>query len=132
MPLTDIILIPDAIELPELDEDPSTIVWETHTDLPDVLTFRITDDGRLARKDAEYEAVDREDRPYPDASEGTFEAMVGAFEITDSEWSGIEYTGTIPFGGTIDGEWFCYEATFTDGELQDVERVSDAEYAVNE
>lgn len=132
MPPQDTIELAPSIDLPEFEDDHTEVRWITVTDEPEINTYRITDGGALYRSDPTYEAVPPGERPHPDAESGSVEAMVGAFEEAETEWEQLDYDGVVNFHATVAGEWYGYEATFSDGELEHIERVDEDAYELME
>lgn len=116
------------VKFPAIDIDPYTVSWQTKSIArghPMMDTYRVTDEGRLLREDAEYESVPEEERPRYDPEEGfesEFERMIGSLQKVHQEWSDTEYHGTFEFHRTIDDAYVSLEAKFTDGKLVEITR----------
>lgn len=110
----------DDIPLPEFDGDPNDVEWQSKTfdDAFCLERVRITADGRLLREDARYEEVPLEDRPHPDEY-----PMLGSMNKVTEGWTDAEYHGIFHFYASVDDEWYAYDAKFTDGDLEAIERV---------
>jgi hypothetical protein len=90
----------------------------------DMTTIRITENGRLEIERGDYETVPKEERPYPN-DEGIL-GMMGSIRKVNRRWDDLNLHGMFNFygnsGPNFDGEWFEYNAKFTDGALVRIER----------
>jgi len=113
------LLIEDGVELPKFNGEKER--WQTK-DMDDLLmdNYKITSDGRLFHESYETYTVPKEERPHPDANEGSIEAMAGSMGTKNHEWVDIEYHGTLEFHGVVDDDLHSFVAKFTDGELEEI------------
>lgn len=116
------------IDLPDFDGDPSQVEWQTKTfSRPQLDVYKVTEDRRLLKEDAEYEVRPEEERPRYDEEIGGFESewekLAGILKKTHKGWSDTNYHGILEFHATVDGERYAYEAKFTDGELVEIQPV---------
>ena len=139
MGMIDHVEIEEGVDLPEFPNDPTQPGWQTKSFQPcDMTVYKITEDGRLLEEEWHLEDVPKEERPYPDADEEKepFKALAGSMEKVVDGWSEREYHGILNFYDSVvlgEGKtrldddvqpvWFEYNATFTHGELEDVQRV---------
>lgn len=122
MGLFDTIIIEDNIELPEFPGDPGEMGWQSKSVDPNprLRKFKI-ENGKLHERHVEREENGNQGDGFP------------KFHVTDDYWEERDYHGEFTFyssvpetlfsGEDIDAEWFEYKVKFTDGELQDIERV---------
>ena len=100
--------------------------WRTKDfDAPFMDEYRITAEGRLLE-----EIYDIEDRSDPTAESGTLASLRGMMTRIHVRWQDMNHHGVLNFyGHTTDwqpgGEWIEYNATFTHGALEKIERVQD-------
>jgi len=70
------------------------------------------------------ETVPKEERQYPDAEEGTIQAMSGCMRRVEEDEVDVNYHGDIYFyTGDSGKNWYEYKARFTDGVCAKIERV---------
>ena len=131
MGLYDWVKIEDGLDtgLPGYDGDPTEVEWQTKTfSRPQLDVYKITQNRRLYKEDAEYEVRPEDERPRYDEEIGGFESewekAAGMLEKTREGWSDTNYHGILEFHKSINGEGFAYEAKFTNGELVELERVN--------
>jgi hypothetical protein len=90
--------------------------------------YKLTMAGRLYREETRTEEVSEAERPLYDEEIGGFESDLqrhaGSLRTVHLSWTDTAYHGTIEFHRSIDGEWYAYEVTFTDGDLALVQRVT--------
>lgn len=87
--------------------------------------LQVTTDWRLYRDDARHETVPEEERPLYDEEigfEDDWQKTSGILRKVPEGWTDTAYHGTFEFHASVDGEWYSYEVTFTDGDIVDVER----------
>lgn len=112
-------------ECPLPDEGAELIrEWQTKDfDAPFMNKYRITPEGRLLE-----EVYDIEDRSDPTAEPGTFASLCGMMTRVHVRWQDMNYHGVLNFYGSASenwkGEWFEYDATFTHGKLETIERLN--------
>lgn len=109
-------------EFPLPDEGAKRVnEWQTKDfDAPFMDKYRITPEGRLLE-----ELYDIEDQSDPTAEPGTLASLRGMMTRVNVRERDMDYHGVLNFyGTTADGEWFEYNATFTHGALEKVERVA--------
>ena len=98
-----------------------------------MLTYRITKEGRLIKEVYEYEKTPEEERPFWGTEKwdkGEFYRLCGSMRPKqDTPPIDINFHGDVNFYTShgLEGEWFEFAARFTDGELQWVRRVTDDE-----
>ena len=92
----------------------------------DMTVALIRADGRLLIEDSEWEAVPKAERPYPDAPDGSIEALAGSMRTVNRRWRDLQYHGDLSFYGYEQGKPGAheYKARFTDGQLVRIEQVS--------
>ena len=101
--------------------------WQTKS-LDSVLTeVYITEEGKLQVNRWEYEAVPKEERPYPN-EEGLL-AIAGSLRRVNEHLETIPYHGYIRFYTSVEDEqgtsqWYEFSAKFTDGTLVSIQRVT--------
>lgn len=129
MGLFDRLTIEDGLgaALPGFDGDPTAITWQTKSiDRPAMRNYRIPMERRLVRERTRTETATEEERPRYDESIGgfeyEFERGYGMLETIHLGWVDTEYHGVVEFHRHIDGEGYSYEATFTHGDLEEIER----------
>lgn len=143
MGMYDHVELPEDIDLPGFpdDEDPSEHTWQTKDFHCVMTTYRITEDGRLEEELWHSEEVPKEERPFPDADpeEEPFKALMGSVNRVNDGWEEKDFHGVMNFCTIIyeeapedydplederENEFYDYEAKFTDGELEEIRRVS--------
>lgn len=95
--------------------------WQTKDfDDPYMENYKITSDGRLLHEEVHYE--DHSDKNAPP---GSFESILGCMTPVHERWVDLNFHGILNFYGTAkpSGEWFEYNAKFTDGTLVSIERL---------
>lgn len=99
-------------------------------------TVRISAEGRLLIERYESYTVPKEDRPYPDAEEGSLEEICGIWGKRNRRWEDLNFHGDFNFYGDEpigervltktasgtsyyqqDRRWHEYTARFTEGRL---------------
>lgn len=122
MGLFDTIKVTNEVELPEFPGEPEEIGWQSKTvqSHPRMDTFKIEDDV-LKRRHVEARERKGNDSGMP------------KYEVTDERWDDDEYHGEFTFYSSYpsnrfmpddrEAEWYEYKAKFTDGELENIERV---------
>ena len=101
--------------------------WQTKDfDWPMMEKYRITADGRLME-----ELYHREDRSDPNAPPGSWRRIAGCATPVHEGWRDMNFHGVLNFIGIADYDrpsetWFEYNATFTHGQLEKIERVAGA------
>jgi hypothetical protein len=91
-------------------------------------TLVITDDGDLIEQAWVWDGiVPKEERPYPDAPEGSFEAMIGSMRSRQLPPEKIEFHGFMRFYASRSDLWNEYKAKFTDGKLVEIVAVKRGE-----
>lgn len=117
------------IEFPDIGVDPFEVTWQSKSISryhPALDTYRVTEDGRLFKEDAELEFVQEEERPWYDEAIGGFESsvakMIGSLREVHHGWEDTEYHGIFELYASIDGEFVSVEAKFTDGHLVAITR----------
>jgi len=90
----------------------------------EMTTIRISEKGRLEIERGDYEPVPKAERPYPD--DDGFLGMMGSMRKVNSRWEDLNHHGMFNFYGNdglnFDGEWFDFDAKFTDGDLVEITR----------
>lgn len=92
-------------------------------DTPDqyMTTYTITEDGRLSWRPYTIENVPREERPYPDAPEGSLKAICGMIRRVESDPEVLEdFHGDVHFYTGGPRGWWEYRARFTDGVCKEI------------
>jgi len=88
----------------------------------DMTTVRITAEGVLEVERYETETVPKAERPHPDA-EGLLGRM-GMWRRVNRRWERIPLHGMFNFygnsGPNFEGDWYEYDAKFTDGTLVEI------------
>ena len=110
-------------KLPISDKEKETIgndtEWQTKS-FDCVLTeIYITDQNELKINRWNYEEVPLEDRPNP-TKEGML-GFMGSVRRTNERLETMPYHGYINFYGNAGGDWYEFNAKFTDGQLQGIE-----------
>ena len=90
----------------------------------EMTVIRITSDGRLEIERFEYESVPKSERLYPD--DDGFLGMMGSQRKVNRRWEDLNYHGMFNFygndGPNFEGEWYDFDAKFTDGNLVEIVR----------
>lgn len=112
------------------DTDSADVAWQTKSiGRPHMGRYRITDAGELLMAEFHSESVPEAERPHYDEGIGGFEheleAMAGMLRTVHDGWSRRDYHGTFEFTGRIDDTRVRYEATFTHGRLESLERIDE-------
>ena len=82
--------------------------------------LKITSQGRLVRENRRYETVPEEERPYASHPEEWMRSF-GSVRLVRLGWQDTNYHGKIIFYTSVGkGDWYEYEAKFTDGNLVDI------------
>lgn len=128
MGMYDRVQLDEGVELPDFDGDPTAIEWQTKTfPRPALMVYRITADDDLLVEDAEYNLVPEEERPEYNEEIGGFEeewhAAFGMMSKERQGWDKKEYHGILEFHASYDDHLYRFEAKFTDGELEEIQRV---------
>ncbi|MFC7227979.1 hypothetical protein N0B31_11255 [Salinirubellus salinus] len=130
MGLFDRLRIEDGLDitLPGFEGDPTAVTWQTKSLYPPAMeNYKITMGGQLYYERTRTEEVPEAERPLYDEEIGGFESalqrLAGSLRTVHLGWTDTEYHGTIEFHRSIDDGWYAYEATFTDGNLELVQRV---------
>lgn len=115
----------------ELPDEAGRLVreWQTKDfDAPFMDTYRITAEGRLMEE--VYHIEDRSDKNAP---EGSVMRLLGIMTKVHEGWRDANFHGVLNFYGSTShdwkGEWIEYNATFTHGALEKIERVPPEEAA---
>ena len=120
MGLADTVHVDEGINLPHFPENPSNIHWKTK-DLghPSLMTYKITSDGKLLRKE-----VIREDRSYEDIPEtdDPLESlkMVSMPKVIDEWWADHNQHGSFSFYTYLENTYWEYEARYKKGKLEEI------------
>jgi hypothetical protein len=86
----------------------------------------ITEDGKLTQNNWKYEAVPKEERPYPN-DEGLL-GLCGSLKRVNERIEAIPFHGVFNFYHIgHSGKWYEFKAKFTDGQLVDITRVKEDE-----
>lgn len=95
--------------------------WQTKDFDCQMIDYRITAEGRLMREIVHYE-----DRSDPTAEPGTLASIVGMMTKVRDGWADMNHHGVVNFYTHSPGEgWLEFNATFTHGQLEKVERIDD-------
>lgn len=87
-------------------------------------TVRVSAEGRLLIERYDSYTVPKEERPCPDAPEGSIEAICGILGKRNRRWEDLNYHGDFNFyGGVFKNDWHEYYARFTEGQLDRIWRV---------
>lgn len=127
------VVVEDDLSLPELPEnidDKNEIGWQSKT-LNDPFMLekvKVTEDG-LLREKMHVEEVPEEERPYYDEDkengfESELERFSGSINKVHDGWEDIDYHGMFYFYSKIGDEWYEYEVKYTDGKLEEIQRVN--------
>lgn len=88
----------------------------------DMTVIRITADGTLEIERSETETVPKAERPHP--NEAGILGMRGMWRRVNQRWERIPLHGMFNFygnsGRNFDGDWYEYDAKFTDGVLVEI------------
>ena len=108
----DRVVVGEGVSLPTFPHKKEGIEWQTKTiGYPLLDKYRITENGRLLKQQAIFETVEEEDddsvHPFP-------------FVVKEAEWEEHKMHGSFTFYNSVEGEWWEFEARFTDGELEKI------------
>jgi hypothetical protein len=98
--------------------------WQTKEfDAPMMENYRITAEGRLME-----ELYHREDLSDPNAAPGSIESIIGCATLVHDGWRDLNFHGVLRFCGYVGSNYSPenrheYNATFTHGQLETIERV---------
>jgi hypothetical protein len=113
--------------LPLSDEEknkiPDNVEWQTKSFDNELTEIYITDDGKLKINRFEYEVVPKEERPNPNA-EGLL-GLAGSLRRINERIETLDYHGICEFYTYFEEQYYTFKAKFTDGKLQNIERVKD-------
>lgn len=111
-------------KLPVSEEEKETIGdkpgWQTKDFDCELTEIYITDEGELKINRFEMQIVPKEERPYPNGK--GLEEFVGSMRRTNQRLETIPFHGCVNFYSDIKGQWYEFNAKFTDGKLQEIER----------
>lgn len=99
----DVSVSPD-VSLPGFDGDPSTVGWQTKTFVPARDRYELTASGRL---------------------------LTDRYRVDDDGWTDTGFHGSFEFYAHLGSQWFEYEATFVDGDLESIDRIHRRERAAS-
>lgn len=132
MGLYDTIDLPDGLELPAFDHDPTAIDWQTKSiDRPNRGTYRITVDGRLLEEEFHRESVPEEERPYygTEQWDSPLGKMAGSLQHVHEGWTERQYHGVVEFHASIEAldSIVSFETRFTEGRVTATRQCKPAE-----
>ncbi len=118
MGLFDRVELPATLSLPGLEDDPSTIEWQTKSiGRPLMRRFRLTEDGRLLQEETHSEPAPEAERPHRGTDKPEEFTAVGSTQVVHDDWTERRYHGIVEFHAPLDEEVARYEARFADGRL---------------
>lgn len=90
--------------------------------------YTITAEGKLIRHNKTYEHVEEEDRPYygkPEWNKNPLFQIMGSMKTVSLDDEEIDFNGNLTFYSFCidDDVWYEYNAKFTDGKLESIERI---------
>lgn len=82
-------------------------------------TYVIEEDGRLMVRSGYYEPVPEAERPYP--NDKGLKGMIGSIRFVDTGWKPVDVHQRLRFYTFVNHVWYEFEATFTHGQLENIE-----------
>lgn len=140
MGMFDTVKIEEGIELPDWPYDTKEVDWQSKSiGRPSMDTYKITEDGRLLKKEVEREELS-EDELEDRANEHGFDSWdelveespmlsFGTTKVVGEWWEDQNRHGSFKFSAThprektddsVEGVRHTYEAVFRDGDLTDI------------
>ena len=120
-------LIISTEKLPISDEEKKIIGktpnWQTKSFDCEMTEIYITDEGELKINRFEYEAVPKEERPYP--NEDGLMGLMGSLRRVNERLETISHHGFVNFYAKVESKFFSFSAKFTDGKLVSIVRDDD-------
>lgn len=95
MGIFDDVSVAPGVSLPGFDGDPSTVGWQTTMFVPVRDRYELTASGRL---------------------------LTDRYRVDDDGWTDTAFHGSFEFYAHVGDQWFEFEATFVDGDLEAIER----------
>jgi len=116
-------LIISTDKLPVTDEEKKKIGknpgWQTKDFDCQMTEIYITDEGELKMNHWEYETVPKEERPHPN-DDGLL-GMMGMLKRVNERLETIPMHGYVNFYTDVKGDWYEFNAKFTNGKLELIE-----------
>lgn len=110
------------VDLPN-SPDEENIIWQTKSiSRPAMLTYKITENGRLKERHIEREKVGTEEFEFSEHEN----LEIPQYEVTEEWWTDVEFHGSFEFHtsfgeyDTDEYEWYSYEAWFNNGDLETI------------
>ncbi len=125
MGITDDLVVTDVKLLPvskELQEKCKTIKFQTKSFENFMGNYELRLDG-IYRQDFESYIVPKNERPYPDAEEGSIESIFGVLGRKNGDWVKVNRTLEFSFYSDIEGEWVEFEGIMCQGKVLELKRV---------
>jgi hypothetical protein len=128
MGMFDHVDVDESIELPRLSKERREHMreydkFQTKDFERTMATYKITKDRRLFKMKARYETVPEQERPYyndPKAEEQPILKYFGMLRLIEEGWEDTNFHGVLNFYTFIEGDWYEYDAKFTDGDLTSI------------
>lgn len=115
-------------EYPLLDKEVQFEMFQTKNFNNVMDHYTITEKGRLIWHKTRYELVPEEERRYygtPEWEEDTIYQSLGSIRSIPVADIDVQHHGVIRFYTSKGGEWFEYEAKFTDGQVVEIKRINE-------
>lgn len=124
MGITDDLVVTDVSILPvpkELQEKCKNTKFQTKSFGNFMGNYELRPDG-IYRQDFESFIVPKNERPYPDAEEGSIESMFGVLGRKNGKWKKVNRTLEFSFYSDIDGEWVEFEGIMCQGNVLELKK----------
>ena len=124
MGITDDLVVSDVNILPvskELQDKCKNKKFQTKSFACMLDNYELRPDG-IYHQEYESFIVPKEDRPYPDAKENSFESMCGVLGRKNKNWVKINRTLEFSFYSDIEGEWVEFEGIMCQGKVLELKR----------